>query len=235
MLPTRFAAALAFLAAMAAQAGSFSAVPVRLTLAAGSKSTSLLLENKGDEPVLVQAELMSWIQHEGDDVLSPSRDLVVSPPIFTILPGAAQTVRVGLLRPADPGRELTYRLFLQEVPPPQQPNRRGVSVALRLSLPVFVLPRGPAAPALAWRAAPKPEGAIRLTLANSGNSHVQAIDCRIYLPDGALIAAHNLSGYVLSGQTRSWQIKPSQPWRGERLKLVARTDIGDITAEIMPE
>ena len=208
------ATALVFLLALAAHAGSFSANPVRLTIPAGVTSTSLSLENQGDQPVLVQAEVMAWSQQDGNDVLTPSQDLVVSPPIFKVAPGASQIIRVGLLRPADPARELTYRLFLQEVPQPPPSGQQGVvSVALRLGLPVFVVPRGRAAPTLAWRAAPAPEGAIRLTLTNSGNAHVQAIDCRLYRLDGTLIAEHNLAGYVLLGQARSWQIKPSQPWR----------------------
>ncbi len=218
-----------------AHAGSFGVDPVRLTLMAGATSTSLLLENKGDEPVLVQAELMAWSQEDGKDVLTPSQDLVVSPPIFKVAPGAAQTVRVGLLRPADPERELTYRLFLQEVPPPPPPGQVGVTVALRLGLPVFVLPRGRALPLLSWRATHAAEGQIELSLSNSGNAHVQAIDCKLYRLDGTLIAEHVLATYVLPGQARSWKIKPSQPWRTEKLKLTARTDRGDVTAEIAPE
>lgn len=229
------AAVLALAAALAAHAGSFSANPVRLTLPADATSTSLLLENQGDQPVLVQAEVMAWSQQDGNDVLTPSQDLVVSPPIFKVAPGAAQTVRVGLLRPADPTGELTYRLFLQEVAQPPPPGQQGVSVALQLGLPVFVLPRGRAAPHLVWRAAQTAEGQVRLSLANAGNAHVQAIDCKLYTQDGTLIAEHNLAGYVLRGQTRSWQIKPSQPWHGEKLKLTARTDGGDVTAEIAAE
>lgn len=234
--PRRWCAGvLALAAALVAHAGSFSANPVRLTLPAGATSTSLLLQNQGDEPVLVQAEVMAWSQQDGSDVLTPSQDLVVSPPIFKIAPGAAQTVRVGLLRPADPAGELTYRLFLQEVPPPQPPGQQVVSIALRLSLPLFVLPRGRAAPQLIWRVAPAAEGQLKLSLANAGNAHVQAIDCKLYTQAGTLIAEHNLGGYVLPGQMRSWEIKPSQPWRGEKLKLTARTGGGDVTAEIAVE
>jgi fimbrial chaperone protein len=217
-----------------AHAGLFGVDPVRLTLRAGAMSTSLLLENKGDEPVLVQVELMAWSQEDGKEVLTPSQDLVVSPPIFKVAPGAAQTVRVGLLRPVDPERELTYRLFLQEVPLPMQ-GQVGVTVALRVGLPVFVLPRGRALPLLSWRATHAAEGQIELSLSNSGNAHVQAIDCKLYQLDGTLIAEHVLATYVLPGQARSWQIKPSQPWRGEKLKLTARTDGGEVTAEIAPD
>jgi P pilus assembly chaperone PapD len=98
-----------------------------------------------------------------------------------------------------------------------------------------VLPRGPALPLLNWRARHAAEGQIELSLSNSGNAHAQAIDCKLYRLDGTLIAEHVLATYVLPGQARSWQIKLSQPWRGEKLKLTARTDRGEVTAEIAPE
>lgn len=221
----------AALASHAVHAGSFSANPVRLTVPAGATSTSLLLENTGDQPVLIQAELMAWSQQDGNDVLTPSQDLVVSPPIFRIAAGASQTVRVGLLRPVATDREMTYRVYLQEVPQPRASGEEGVSVALRLGLPIFVQPRSRAAPQLAWRAKPEREG-IMLSLTNSGNAHVQVLTCKLFREDGSLLGEQQLAGYVLPGQTRSWLIKTSQPWRGEKLKLTAQTAGGSVTAEI---
>ena len=212
-------------------AGSFTANPVRLTVPPGANSTSLVLENTGDQPVLVQAELMAWSQQEGKDVLTPSQDLIVSPPIFKVAAGASQTVRVGLLRPISGEREVTYRLFLQEVPQPRAPGETGVGVALRLGLPVFVLPKSKVAPQLAWSAKPEREG-IALSLTNTGNAHVQALECRLMREDGTVLVEQQLAAYVLPGQTRSWSIRTSQPWRGEKLRLVAKTSAGDVTAEI---
>jgi fimbrial chaperone protein len=238
--PVRFLALsawlLACLFAPPADSSSFSANPVRITLSAGTSSAALTLENKGDQPVLVQAEVMAWSQQNGKDLLVPSRDLIVSPPIFKMAVGAAQIVRVGLqVTLSDLGREVTYRLFLQEVPPPPPPGQQGVSVALRLGIPVFVLPRGKVLPQPQWRVARADGGQIKLSLVNSGNAHIQAIDCRLYRADGTLIAEQQLNAYVLAGQAQSWQIKPSQPWRGEKLKLAARTDAGDVTVQIDPE
>lgn len=234
MTRSLLATLVALVATLSAHAGSFMANPVRLTLPAGSNSTSLSLDNTGDQPVLVQAEVMAWSQQDGKEVLTPSQDLVVSPPIFKIAPGGRQTVRLGLLRPAMGEREVTYRLFLQEVVQPPAPGEQGVSVALRLGLPVFVLPKGRAVPHLVWRAKAE-DGAIRLTLTNSGNAHVQALDCKMYRQDGALFADQQLAAYVLAGQSRSWLIKPKQPWRGEKLRLTANTNLGEVAVEIVPE
>jgi len=226
---------LAWALAWAAEAGSLTAKPLRLMLPPGANSASLFLENTGGEPVLVQAEVMAWSQRDGAEVLEPSQDLIVSPPVFKVAPGAAQTVRVGMMRPNDAARELTYRLFLQEVPPPMRPGEQELRVALRLSLPVFIQPRGKVAPQLTWRAARGPQGAIVLSLTNSGNAHVQAIDCRLYDGNNALIAESNLGGYVLPGQSRSWSIASSKPWGGGRIRLMARTDAGDVSAQVEAE
>ena len=228
-------AVLAWSLALAAQAGSFTVRPLRLVLAPGASSASLSLENVGDQPVLVQAEVMAWSQRDGTDVLDPSQDLIVSPPVFTVATGAAQTVRVGLMQPSAAAREVTYRLFLQEVPPPKKPGEQGVDVSLRLSLPVFVLPSGNVAPRLSWRAAKGPHDAIVLSLTNSGSAHVQVIDCKLYDGNDGLIAQSNLGSYVLPGQTRSWSINPSKPWNGGHIRLTARTDAGSVSAQVATE
>jgi fimbrial chaperone protein len=225
------AAALLLLPAAAAVAGSFAANPIRLFVPAGANATSVTLENTGPEPVLVQAEVLAWSQSDGKDVLVPSEDLVVSPPIFRMAPGASQIVRVGLAGRAAEDRELTYRLFLQEVPQPAAGGGQGISVALRLGLPVFITPRVRAAPQLAWRA--QREGdALRLIVTNAGNGHAQLLDCRLTREDGTLLAEQALGAYVLPGATRSWLVRTRQPWRGEKLRISAQTAGGDVAADI---
>ena len=225
---------LALIASLTAYAGSFTATPIKLTLDAGATSTSLSLINTGDAPVLVQAELVAWSQADGKEVLTPSLDLVVSPPIFKVAPGAVQIVRVGVLQRTPSDREVTYRLFLQEVPAPRRPGEQGINVALRLGLSIFVLPPGGAAPQLSWHARGE-RGDIRLTLTNSGNGHAQAVDCKLYREDGTLLAEQPLGAYVLAGQMRSWIIKPKQPWGGGKLRVVAQTSAGPVTAEIVSQ
>ena len=76
----------AWLVVAGAQAGNFSAIPVRITLV-GAAPTSLLLENQGEEAVLVQSEVLAWSQRDGKDELVASRDLLISPPIFKLAAG----------------------------------------------------------------------------------------------------------------------------------------------------
>jgi len=215
-------------------AGSFSATPVRLSLPSGASSTSLALENLGGQPVVVQASPMLWRQEGGRDVLTATQDILVSPPIFTIAPGATQTVRIGLMRPADPTRELAYRLSLQEVPPPPDPDRPGVSVALQLVLPVFVQPLAPvrAAPKSVWSARRAEGGGIELTLSNEGSAHVQVVDARLTATDGAVVGEVAPRAYVLPGQSQTWRVEPMRPWNGEPLRVTTRSSAGESSARI---
>lgn len=231
-LPRRHAALLAaWLLAAGAEAGNFSAAPVRITLA-GAAPASLLLENHGEDAVLVQGEALAWSQQDGKDNLVPTRELLISPPMFKLAAGGKQTVRIALLRPPDMTRELTYRVYLQEVPPPPAAGQSTVTTALRLSLPVFVLPPKVAvAPALNWRATASADR-LNLTLANGGNAHIQVSALKLSHPDGSQLAEEKTFVYVLPGQAHSWGIPLKQPLHGDKLKLIAQTDNGAVHAEI---
>ncbi len=137
---------------MPAHAGSFSVSPTRLELSATVQSAAVTMRNDERE-ALVQAEVMLWEQVDGEDRLTPTRDLLVSPAVFTLPPNGSQLVRVARRNvPADSTRELSYRLVLQEVPQPANPEFSGLQVTLRLVLPVFVATTGTTGPALAWSA-----------------------------------------------------------------------------------
>mgnify|MGYP000329849137 CR=1 FL=1 len=101
--------------------------PVRVTLSDKQKMGTLTVRNNGAEPVSMQLEVLNWSQEEGNGVFTPTRELIVNPPIFTIPAGGSQLIRVGLRRAPDAQRELTYRIFLQELPPPPNPELSGSS------------------------------------------------------------------------------------------------------------
>src|SRR5690606_24384300 len=169
-------AALALLLSVAegAGAGNFSVSPVRAELSIQQRVAALRVHNGGSEPVAIQAEAMAWRQRGNEDVLEPSREVLVTPPIFTIPPGETQTLRIGLRRSPDPNQQLSYRLLLHELPPPLPEGFQGRRMAMRMSLPVFVTPAaGAASPELAWRASRTASGELRLSARNHGTGHAQ--------------------------------------------------------------
>jgi len=222
---------------MPAHAGSFSISPVRLDLSSAARSASLTVRNEERE-ALVQAQVMLWEQVEGEEKLTPTRDLLVSPAVFTLARDGSQLVRVALRSaPTDPTRELSYRLILQEVPQPANPNFSGLQIALRLSVPVFVAKRGAIGPVLAWSAAPSDNGLV-ITAQNSGDVHarVRGFSVGPAVGDAAPLV-QPVATYILPGQARSWSLgqkqgdtTPAAGWR--RLRLKVTTDDGESETEL---
>jgi fimbrial chaperone protein len=228
-----FGLALSFGITSPAFAGSFAVNPVRVTLSAGQAVAALTVHNNAKEPTVVQLETSAWSQRDGSDVLTPTAEILATPPIFTIAPGGSQIVRVGLRRTPDVQHELTYRLFLREVPPPE-PMAQGLRVALAVSLPVFVTPQHPGAPKLVWHVARLSEGQIQLRASNTGSAHVQIGRFELSLTEnGQMLAAQTVSAYVLPDDTRTWILK-SIPGaaQGGLVGVSAQTDAGESRARI---
>ena len=225
---------LALVPGASTMAGSFALNPVRLTLSAQQSTGVLTLRNDGTRPGVMQLEVVSWSQQEGQDITTPTRDILATPPIFTVPPGGSQIVRVGLRKPADPHREVSYRLILHEVPPAPTANSNGLQVALRFSVPVFVAPVVPATSMLSWEATRTPQGALRIELTNSGNTHTQITNFTLSQREGGqLIAEQRGTAYVLPQQSRDWIVKPVSPPPGTPLQVFARTDTGDVRTDIV--
>ena len=224
--------------ASVANASKIGVSPVRLTLSDNQKIDSLSVRNNGTEPITMQMEVLSWSQREGKAVFAATRELLANPPIFTIPAGNSQLVRVGLRRAPDAQRELAYRVILQELPPPPNPDAMGMFMTMRISLPVFVLPEIDTKPVLLWQAARTSQGALKISLSNSGNAHIQIKNFKLSLLDSAQPwLTQQSSDYVLAGQSRDW-ILPANPENpapppGVTLKLFAQTDASDIEAEVI--
>lgn len=222
-------------AAVPAWSGSFQVSPVRATLSASRPIQALTVRNEGAEPAVIHVELVAWTQENGKDVYVASKEIIATPPIFTVAPGGKQIVRVGLRRAPDPGVERAYRIYLQEVPPPPAAGFQGLQVALRLGVPVFVNPAKPVATSLTWSARRVSAGEMSLGLANTGNAHVQLTGLALAMR-GGVIADPKIVAYVLPGQGREWLVKASpMPAPGATLQLVAQTDAGEIKAELALE
>ena len=221
-----------------ASAASFGVSPVRVTLSESQSMGALTVRNDGTEPASLQMDVLNWSQEEGDDVLTPTRELIANPPIFTVPPGGKQLIRVGLRRAPDVQRELTYRIAIQELAPPPDPDFVGTKMLMRISLPVFVLPDVDVKPVLMWQAARTPQGALKISLTNNGNAHIQILNFKLSLLDSAQPwVTKQSSEYVLAGQSRDWILPvnadyPTPP-SGDTLQLFAQTDAGDIEADVL--
>jgi len=206
-------------------AGSFQVSPVRVTLSETSPTATINITNDspGDDVVL-QLRASSWAQQDGEDAFTPSTDLLVTPPIFTIKAGGSQTVRVGLRKVVAGSVQQTFRLFMTEVPPPPKEGFAGLQVSLSISIPVFVAPKMPVTGLPVWRA--KMVGAsLEVSATNPANSHVQIIEANLNDEQDKNQAALSLTPrYILANQTVTWKLPLTQAPKG-KLRIVARTDV----------
>lgn len=223
-----------------AVAGTFSITPVRVDLSTKAGTGVVTLRNQEDQPVVVQAEAHAWQQVDGVDQLAPTRDVLVTPAVFTVPPKGAQVVRIALRREADAATELSYRLVLTEVPPQAAPGFTGLNFALQMSLPVFVAARAKTAPDLQWQARLRDDGTLVVTTHNAGSEHARVLDLEL-APLAANGTAVRPTGaaYVLPGQSRSWNVTRDErkdnddngaAWR--RLRVKGTAEHGDFAAEL---
>jgi fimbrial chaperone protein len=232
MRQAAFGLALFFSAMTAAWAGSFQVGPVSATLSKDRPVAALTVHNTGSEPAVIQLQAKAWSQAGGKDIYAPAADVLATPPIFTVAPGASQVIRVGSRHP-DTQVEMAYRLFLREVPPPPKPGFQGMRMALEISLPVFVVPSRPIAPSLHWEATVADAAHLRIRLTNTGSAHARLTrftlarahgGTRLPMPDSAV--------YVLPGTSHEWIVDAAAA-PGETFHLTALIDSGTVQADLV--
>ena len=204
--------------------------PIMVEFLPGQMTTTLLVNNKSPLAASLQLRPFQWTQVGGVDTLTPTAELAVSPPITGIGGGEAQTFRI-VLRHEATTREASYRLLLDQLPPPGSAGT--VRVVLRLSIPVFADPDRRLERSLTWRIVLDQHGAS-LVAVNGGGGHVRILNPVLTLAGGGRAVVTTGQGpYILPDSTRSWPIRATSPLRsGSTLHLVATSDGGPIDAMV---
>src|SRR5438094_9217518 len=78
------------------QAGSYMVKPVRIELSARQLRTTIQLQNLGNEATTIQARVVAGNARGLEKGLSESEEILVNPPIFTIVDAATQTMPLRL-------------------------------------------------------------------------------------------------------------------------------------------
>ncbi len=222
---------IAFLGSMAAEAQSLAVLPVNIFLAPGQMASSMTVTNQGTSGTAIQIRAYVWNQKGGDDQLIPSDNLVVSPPIASIAPGATQVVRLILRHPPE-DQEATYRILIDQIPPPAQPG--VVHIVLRLSIPIFALPTIRAVPQVEFHMECD-KGQLFLVGTNNGLRHASIRDIVLSTRDGRELKTERAaSPYILAGTTRRWLIPVEGPLpdSNEPLRMTAHADYGAIEEQV---
>lgn len=116
--------------------------------------TSFTVKNTSNRAVPYQLSLLAWTQEKGEDRLKPSDELVISPPAFTLAPGASREVRIGYRqKQARSATERAFRVMVEELPDLKSGNNAAglVTLTVKHLLPLYSLSSNPnAAPDLSW-------------------------------------------------------------------------------------
>ena len=219
-------------AATAVLAGSFQVSPVRAVLSRAHPVSALTIRNTGSDPAVIQLQSVAWTQRDGKDTYEPAPDILATPPIFTIPAGGSQVIRVGSRRPPEADGERAYRLLLQEVPAPSKPGFKGLRMALRISMPLFVVPEKVVSPELHWDAVAAASGKVRLHVVNQGSGHARLSHIRLTMVDSDQLLPMSASlVYVLAGNAHDWVVDVDTS-AAHVLRLTAHSDEGTVQADL---
>lgn len=209
-------------------AGPFSVTPVRIFITPKDKAVAVTITNEGDDELVMQADVYTWKQKpDGEDDLTLTEDLLLSPPIIKLAGKSRQVVRLARLHPLQQAQQLTYRMIVREIPEakPSKANLQ-LQIAIAFSLPVFITP-----PKVKYKLDCTVErtatDTVRAACENTGNAYAQLIDLNLTSPDGDKLARRDTGGYILPTIKRSFDIKSStNRIPGGKAKLTVRLDDG---------
>lgn len=191
-------------------AGSFQVSPLKLYLEPGAKTIALTVSNKGDEKATMQINAGYWVQDEkGADTYQDTEDIIFFPKIVDIEKGEERVIRIGFKGEKSKDMEKAYRLFLQELPV-SKAGELKLKMAIKIGVPIFIKPDSEKKEVIFEKVDLSPDGMVRLTVKNSGNTHfvVGKMNATGYNESDKDTFSVNTSGwYVLPGIAKEFLLK----------------------------
>lgn len=216
-----------------ADAASLRVAPVLIDLSAPQQASTLKVWNDGDAPIHVQVRIFRWRQENGQDVLEPTRDVVVSPPMAALAPKAENVIRVVRVAKTPVTAEESYRVLVDEIPDPARRQGGAVALVLRHSIPVFfAAPTSPAAK-VTWAATPA-DGGYWLTAFNTGARRLRVTNLAVDAGGKPLGRKDGLVGYVLGGASARWFVATEAKTPPASLTISADSETGHVRAVARP-
>jgi fimbrial chaperone protein len=221
------------LAAEQSAAGSFSVAPTRVELDAAHRTAVVTLRNVEPKPLTVQVSITGWSQGAGEDKYEATRELLATPPVFTLAPDSEQIVRIALRRAPDAALERPYRIFFQEVPQAAAVGSNSLNIALRVGVPIFVMPSSKTDAKLRWEARHMADGKIAIDAINDGSAHIQVTGLELSATGATASRPISEVKYILPGSRMTWQTElPPGADSASSLQLAGHSDRGDLTATV---
>lgn len=183
------------------QAAELNLQPVSITLLPGETSASVWITNTGASELALVSSPFAWQQHDGDEQLSPTPEVAVSPIAVHVPPGGRQRLRVVLRSAVPSGQERSYRIIIDELVQADHVARA------RYSLPMFVNVDQDAPLHLKAHLSSLGPSGTQLRIDNLGARHAKLVGLAYRPPDGEpRVLAADLAGYVLPGSYKHWSL-----------------------------
>ncbi|GHE06097.1 hypothetical protein U879_08430 [Defluviimonas sp. 20V17] len=116
-------------------ADSLTVSPTHLFISAPATQTTLTVRAKGRRPAFLQIRVMRWRKGTDPRAISPTQDVVASPPFARLLPRQELTVRVVRVARQPLHAPKCYRVLVDLLPGPEQ-NGHAVRLLIRQSIPL---------------------------------------------------------------------------------------------------
>ena len=231
---------LAAILAAAAGAGAASGAdlrvaPVIVEPGPGGRTTTLNVINGEDTPLKAQVRVMKWSQKDGQDILTPTNDLVASPPFVSLKPHQRYLVRLVRTAKAPPTGEESYRILVDQVPQPGDVKPGTVNLILRQSIPAFFSDAPRRQAKVDWRIVTQGQVAW-LVGHNSGDRRVRLSDLSLNEANKPIFHQTGLVGYVLPNSEMRWAI-PQQGLvaANGKVQMTADTDTGPVNVSLVAQ
>jgi len=182
--------------------------PTRIDLSSQEPIAIFEITNTDIQDALVESQLMRWTQKKGEDHYSPTKDILMIPPMFKLKPNQKQIVRFALRRTPHP-EEMSYRVFLTDVVQRSlqiQQNGQAIKMKLRIGIPIFVSPSKKVINAPQWTWEFINKKTLKLTLNNKGNVHIFIDQIQLFDKEKSICEPVKTFKYLLPGTKIAWKI-----------------------------
>lgn len=202
-------------------ASGLQVTPVTLTFSPQQNSAGIWLSNSGQEAIQAQVRTYLWVQKDFKDELTPTREIIISPPMIKLNPNEQQLVRVIRNHTESGSLEKAYRLSINEIPTSAVKSNK-LQFVLHYSLPIFVQPINMPSSRLLldWQLLPNTNNLI--SIENKGNTHAQISAVNIVNCKGKRTSINSgLLGYALAQSSMQWKVGSIEICSGKNNKLEA--------------
>lgn len=207
-LPLIVACLLALFSPAFTWAGNFKVVPIKVYFENDQKVQTLTLHNDSDSDVTLQFNAVEWRQDEqGQDMYESTKALFIFPQIITVKAGTEKPIKLGYQGPPAGALERTYRVYLTELPVSKEGDP-SLKMALRLGVPVFIVPKK-GKPEVEIEQTAMGKGVADVRVTNPSNRHVYVKTIQVAGLDASEkeVFVQEASGwYLLPGVHRTFPV-----------------------------